>query len=397
MPHPTPLRALAARAAPWLALAAVLAVEVAHMRTESPQCGGVCTMLEQARAYTHGGDPWTGQTMDGAQPACPTGISSMYSPASLWLLSALSDHVDAVCRVWRGVQLAAYGVALAAAMSLVTCWRRRVAMMALVLWVRGGLGDPFFRDSMTGNVASLEAAGVWTVAALGARSRWWSLVAVAFATGVQKQVYWALAAIPLLARRVGPTAAALGAMGALHLTMGVLDRHGYAKWLVQARSHDERGLIHPSLRSLSHDLMEGWGAPPSATDLPWLAVCLGVGAWLWWDARRAPERVATGVGMLRVVLAYLAVTPYLKDYTLVVAVPAVAAALVSARTSAAVAVALALVLGTWLGEYHALALIWAALWALGWPRGPRQGDGLAGSEKVRLPAVPNDPSPEAQP
>ncbi len=377
MPHPPPLRDLAARAAPWLALAVVLAVEAAHMRTESPLCGGVCTMLEQARAYAHGGDPWTGSTMEGVQPACPTGISAMYTPASLWLLSPLADHVGAVCDVWRGVQLAAYGVALAAAASLLPCWRRRVAMLALVLWVRGWLGDPFFRDSMTGNVASLEAAGLWTVAALGARSRWWSLVAVAFVTGIQKQVYWILAVIPLLARRYRPTLAGLGAMVALHLTMWTFDAHGYAKWLTQARAHDERGLIHPALRSLSHDLMEAWGAPASASDLPWLGVCLGVGGLLWWGSRRAPERVATGEGMLLVVLAYLAVTPYLKDYTLVMAVPAVAATLARLRPAAALAVVVVHLLGGELGGYHALAVIWATLLALAWREGRRSVQGPA--------------------
>lgn len=366
MPHPTPPRALAARAAPWLALAVVLAVEANHMRGQSPLCGGICTMLEQARAYTHGGDPWTGATMDGLQAQCPTGISAMYTPASLWMLSWLSDHLDAVCGVWRGVQLAAYGVSLAAAASMLTCWRRRVAMLALVLWVRTWMGDPFFRDSMTGNVASLEAAGLWTLAALGARGRWWGLATVAFVTGVQKQIYWGLATIPLLARRVRPVLAALAAMVTLHAVMWTLDPVGSSRWLMQARSHDERGEVHPALRALIHDGMNAYGVSGWRADLPWIAAAAIVASGVAWAARRAPDKVASGPFMLLVVLAYLTTTPYLKDYTLVIAVPAIASALVSAPTVAAIGV-VAVQLGSGaLGGYHALGVIAAALVAQVW-------------------------------
>lgn len=353
-----PTRTWTSGAAAALVLGIVLVTEARHV-DEPHLCGGICTMLEQAHAYTHGGDPWTGDTMDGLEPGCPDGISSLYTPASLWALSPLAERVGAVCEVWPRVQLAAYAISLIAAASLLSGWRS-VWMLACVLWVRSWLDDPTFHDTMTGQVGSLEAAGVWTLVALGARSRWWGLVVVAWVTGLQKQVYWLLGALPLLARRTQVAVAGLGAMVAVHVAMGSLDPDGYSKWIQMASSHDERGVIHPSLRSLVHDLGDRVGVPTAQSEFGWLAVCALVGGALWWGSRRAPGWVATGDSMLLCALAYLAVTPYLKDYTLVVAVPGVAAALVMAHPIAAVAMVLVQVTTGALGGYHALAVIWAA-------------------------------------
>lgn len=358
----------------------VIGVEQATISHEPKQaCGTICFTLVQARAYAEGRDPWSSggdpaavAALNHQHPSCPVVGPSLYTPAYLWLLGPLSTRITAVCSVWPQVQLAAYAFALAAAASLLSGWRR-VAMLLSVLIVRSALAapfqvqwatvslvDPFNVDYASGQTGSIEAAAVWAIAVLGARSRWWASAAVAFLIGIPKQVHWALVTLPILAKRWQVSMAGLIAVGLLNVLTFKLDGRGYQEALSQALGHDERGVIHPSLRSLVRDWMDSAASGTHRADLPWLATCAVVGVGLIWWSRREPARVASAEGMLLCVLTYLALTPYLKDYTLVAAVPAVASVVATAPLWGFAAIAAVhFTVGT-LGGYHALAVIWTA-------------------------------------
>lgn len=364
-----------------LAFVLAIGVERASLPPEPKQnCGTICFTLVQSRAYADGRDPWNDSgnpalvnALDNQHPLCPVVGPSLYSPAYLWLLRPLSDRIGGVCGVWPDVQLAAYALTLALAASLLTGWRR-AGMLLAVLMVRAALAepfrvdpatarlaDPFYVDYTSGQTGSIEAAALWTIAVLGARGRWWASAAMAFLLGIPKQIYWVFVTLPILARRSEVATAGLAAVFLVHTLTFSLDRRGYLEAISQATGHDERGAVHPSFRSLVRDWMDSAASGSARADLPWLATCAVVVAGMLWWSRRSPARVASADGMLLCLLTYLAMTPYLKDYTLVAAVPAVASVVATAPLWGALTLVVVHYGTAEAGGYHGLVVIWTSL------------------------------------
>lgn len=322
-------------------------------------CVSLCGVLAQLEAIRRGLPPGEPAALVGLDPTCPQAGYATYQPALLYLLAPWVTATGAqACPMWPQVTEGAWFVAcLAAAWTFRASGVRYALALALVLRL---LGDPLVATLQSANQTAAEAAVLWLALAAAAQGRWGVHTLLAFGFGLAKPVYWTWLALVTAAGRLRWALPALVACGGwVALGIGLGGEHARRIW-ENARSHDERGVIHPAFRAWVLDALHiGKQGQLAPIDAAWMipAVALMVAVMVWIARRQRVD--ADAVGMFA--LAQLAVTPYLKDYGLLIALPVVAWALVRVRWWMGLLLYAGIAWTTIGGEYHALASLWLCL------------------------------------
>lgn len=321
-------------------------------------CLTMCSLLVQLRALREGLPAWAAGFMVGLDPTCPTPTYAMYQPT---FLHALAPWVVATgaqaCAVWPWVQELTWLGACAAA-----AWTFRSQgplYLVLLTWLLPVFDDPLGTNVVTGALGTVEALLLWLALAAAVRGAWGANVLLSFALGSAKVVYWMWLALALAAGRLRWLAAGLVACAAWVVIGFAWGAEGaFAIWH-NAQSHDERLQSHPALRGWVFDQMSlPTGAHTLAEELPWMipmvVVLTAVMVWIW--RRKRPTLDADAIGMFA--LAHFAVTPYLKDYGLVLVLPVIAWALLRVRWWLGLALYATIAWTHLGGDYHVLACLW---------------------------------------
>jgi hypothetical protein len=325
-------------------------------------CASLCGVMAQLEAIRRGLPASDAAALVNLDPTCPQAGYATYQPALLYLMAPWVTATGAqACAVWPWVSEVCWLVAcLAAAWTFRASGVRYALALALVLRL---MGDPLAATLQSGNQTAVEAAVLWLALAAATRGWWGSHTLLAFGFGLAKPVYWTWLALVTAAGRLRWAAAALAAcVGWVAVGIGLGGADAQQIW-EHARSHDERGVIHPAFRAWVFDALHverqsQYSLLDAAWAVPALGVVLAVMAWI---ARR--RRVdADAVGLFA--LAQLAVTPYLKDYGVLIALPVVAWALVRVRWWMGLLLYAGVAWTTLGGDYHALASLWLCLVAV---------------------------------
>lgn len=325
-------------------------------------CASLCGIMAQLDAIRHGLAASDPHALVGLDPTCPNAGYATYQPALLYLLAPWVTATGAqACAVWPWVSEVAWAVACgAAAWTFRASGVRYAIALALVLRL---LGDPLAATLQSANQTAVEAAILWIALALATRGTWGLHTLMMVGFGLAKPVYWTWLALGVAARRLRSSAVAVLACASwvgLGIYLGGADAQRIWE---NARSHDERGVIHPALRAWVFDTLHvehqgGYGWVDAAWAVPALLLTLAVMAWI---ARRA--RVdADAVGLFA--LAQLCVTPYLKDYGVLIGLPVVAWALVRVPWWQGILLYVGVAWTTIGGDYHVLASLWLCLAAV---------------------------------
>ncbi len=355
----------------------------------SGKCVALCGLMAQLHAIRLGLPAWDPTALVGLDPTCPAAGYATYQPAFLYTLAPWVTATGAqACAVWPWVQECAWLVACVAA-----AWTFRAAgvryLIALAIILRT-MGDPLASTLQTGNLTTVEAAVLWLALAAASHGAWGSNAALSFVLGVAKPVYWIWLALVVAARRWRwAIAAAVACAGWLLLGIGWGGDDAWHIWS-NARSHDERGVIHPAFRAWVLDTLHVAPAGrPQDIEVAWMIpATVMMLTTMVWIARR--QRVdADAIGLFA--LVQFSVTPYLKDYGVLVALPVVAWAIVRVRGwmgALLLAAIVAPVLGGPAvgGAYHVLACLWLCALAVAIEL---RGDALhaAASDEARSPAA----------
>lgn len=332
------------------------------MQVGAGTCASLCGVMAQLQAIRHGLPPWNPDALAGLDPTCPQAGYATYQPALLYLMAPWVTATGAqACAVWPQVTEVAWFVAcVAAAWTFRASGVRYALALALVLRL---MGDPLVATLQSANQTAVEAAVLWLALAAATRSRCGVHTLLMFTFGLAKPVYWTWLALVTAAGKLRwalPALVACGGWVALGIGLGGDDaRHIWEN----ARSHDERGVIHPAFRAWVFDTLHvGKQGQLAPNDAAWMipAVVLMLAVMVWIARRKRVD--ADVVGLFA--LAQLAVTPYLKDYGVLIALPVVAWALVRVRWWMALLLYAGIAWTTIGGEYHVLASLWLCLVAV---------------------------------